>query len=239
VIAKTSIVFLSAWTADPTLTKAYVPHFFNCVPNSEQQAEAILADLIKRRGLSEWILISDPSYDNQKAVEGISSRETYGQNPPLNHFTCRSAQDLESIQKEILGLRAEAVVIFCEPLLAWRLIRMLRSQSAEMPVYGSPALLDKKALDEVEQDELQKVYVPGTSHKGFQGTGAEYVYDAIHLLAEAIVKSGFDRDQLMKAVLNTEHKGKTGTIEFDSLGNRKGTPGLVELDGKNFYGRKP
>ncbi len=35
---KSQVVFLSAWSGDPTLSQAFVPWFFNCVPNDNQQA---------------------------------------------------------------------------------------------------------------------------------------------------------------------------------------------------------
>ena len=38
VTAKSQIVFLSVWATDPTLSQAYVPGYFSCVPNDLQQA---------------------------------------------------------------------------------------------------------------------------------------------------------------------------------------------------------
>jgi hypothetical protein len=239
VIAKTSVVFISAWTADPTLAKAYVPHFFNCVSNSEQQAEAILADLLGNKGITEWVLVSSPGYDSQKAVEGITSRSSFRQNPPLDHFVCRSEADLERIAKGIDQLQARAAVIFCEPGLAWQLIRRIRSTSNEMPLYGRLALLDENVSGPSSDEQLKRVYVPINGRRGNPGARAAYAYDAVRLLADAIVRSGFDRGKLMAAVSETVHEGKTGRIEFDALGNRKGLPELIEPDSENFFMRKP
>lgn len=239
VIAKTSVVFLSAWTADPTLAKAYVPHFFNCVPNSEQQGETILEDLIDSRGLSEWVLISDQGYDSQKAVQGILSRESCKENPPLKHLSCQSSDDFESIGQNLSDLGAKAAIVFCEPSIAWELIRYIRSESIEIPLYGSLALLDRKALETVDQAYFRQVYLPGNGNLEFSGARAAYVYDAVRLLADAIVSSGFERGKLRSVVSETRHDGRTGRIEFDSLGNRRGLPELIELDGKKFFTRKP
>ena len=38
VTTKSRTVFLSVWSGDPTLSQAFVPWFFSCVPNNNQQA---------------------------------------------------------------------------------------------------------------------------------------------------------------------------------------------------------
>jgi branched-chain amino acid transport system substrate-binding protein len=41
------VVFVSAWTSDPTLSQAFVPWFFNCVPNDNQQAASLTKEEIQ------------------------------------------------------------------------------------------------------------------------------------------------------------------------------------------------
>ena len=45
VSAKSRVVFLSAWSGDPTLAQAFVPWFFNCVPNDLQQADVLIEEI--------------------------------------------------------------------------------------------------------------------------------------------------------------------------------------------------
>ena len=239
VIAKTSIVFVSAWTADPTLTKAYVPHFFNLVPNSEQQADAILKDLNGRREDSGWILVSDRSYDSKKAVEGITGRELYSKNPPLERLICESVEDGERAAQTILRLKARAVVIFCEPAIGWRIIRSIRAGTGDAFIYGNLALLDENDPESTNRPDLDRILVPAYGNRGFADPKAAYTYDAVHLLADAIVKCGFDRSKLRKTVSESNCEGETGKIEFDALGNRKGLPGLIELSSENFLIPRP
>jgi len=49
VIAKTRVVFLSAWASDPTLSQAYVPWYFSAVPNDIQQANALIEEIYTHR----------------------------------------------------------------------------------------------------------------------------------------------------------------------------------------------
>ena len=48
VTTKTRIVFLSAWASDPTLSQAFVPWYFSCVPNDMQQADVLIKTIYKK-----------------------------------------------------------------------------------------------------------------------------------------------------------------------------------------------
>ena len=45
VTAKTKVVFVSAWAGDPTLSQAFVPWYFSCVPNNIQQAKILIEEI--------------------------------------------------------------------------------------------------------------------------------------------------------------------------------------------------
>ena len=46
---KSIVVFISAWSSDPTLSQAFVPWFFNCVPNDRQQADAMTEEIFNKK----------------------------------------------------------------------------------------------------------------------------------------------------------------------------------------------
>ena len=62
---KARVVFLSAWSGDPTLSKAFVPWFFNCVPNDLQQSDSFIEEIYKKRKLKRIAIIIDNSYDSE------------------------------------------------------------------------------------------------------------------------------------------------------------------------------
>jgi branched-chain amino acid transport system substrate-binding protein len=74
VSAKTRIVFLSAWATDPTLSQAFVPLFFNCVPNDNQQADALIEELYNKRKIKIAALISGTDYDSKTASDNYIKR---------------------------------------------------------------------------------------------------------------------------------------------------------------------
>ncbi len=59
VSAKSRVVFLSAWSGDPTLSQAFVPWFFNCVPNDFQQADALFEEICNKRKITKIAVVSD------------------------------------------------------------------------------------------------------------------------------------------------------------------------------------
>lgn len=210
VIAKTNVVFLSAWSADPTLSKAYVPHFFNCVPNSEQQAEAILADLHEKRRMDQWALITSNGYDAEQASLSLLKHEMVKENQPIAHLFCQSSKDFELIAGEIEKKDLQAAVVICERKISMELIRHLRSQSPDLPIY----------IELMSHGDLE--------------SRAAYSYDAVQIIASAIERSGYNLSDLRAAVSDTEYSGKTGAIQFDDRGNRKGLPELIEIDTQIF-----
>ena len=256
VAAKTDVPFVSAWASDPTLSKAYVPQFFNCAPNSEQQARAIFDDLIAKHGSETWILVSDDDYDSRIATESLKKLDGFEKNRASEHFTCASPDDFKALARMIRDRRPTALVVFCEPELSLQLIRFLRSSAMLLPVYTSMTLLDEQTFSRLVSDGLEKVYFAGRGTwmtdrdsdfvSEFQGrfgrnpgAMAAFAYDAIQTLAQAIVKSDSDRKKLKQSLSATSYSGKTGAIEFDRFGNLKSTIPVEVVSSRNLYASKP
>jgi len=216
VIAKTNVVFLSAWAADPTLSKAYVPHFFNCVPNSEQRAESIVEHMESGGTLDRWILVSDKTYDSEQSKSVLLGQDRAKRKPPSAHVLCESPRDFDRVIEEVSGDGADAVVVLCEREVAVGLVDRLRSSGLELPVY-----LDLSGAEDREN------------------LLSSYAFDAVRVIAEAVERSGYEQSGLRDAMTRTDHQGKTGTIRFDERGNRQGIPSLIETSPEIFsFGKR-
>jgi len=256
VAAKTNVPFISAWAADPTLSKAYVPQFFNCVPNSEQQGRDILNDLFEKQGSDNWILVSDDDYDSRIAVKSLMDTEEFQKHPASEKFKWSSPDDFQDLVKGIREKNPKAAVLYCEPERSLELIRSLRSQGLLIPVYSGLNILHERTFSSLVSDRVEDLYFLGSGtwmtdrdsdfvqefHREFgryPGAMAAYAFDAIQILVEAIKKSGTDPEKLKQNLSKTSYMGKTGSIEFDRLGNRKSThlPGVVSA--KRLYASKP
>lgn len=261
VAAKIDIPFVSAWASDPTLSKAYVPQFFNCVPNSDQQATVLLNEINTIRSYDRWILVSDESYDSRIAKEGIKRNEEYAKNPPFKELELSKRDGIENASKDLCDMigtnEVEAVVMSCESATNLELIRSLRSAKLELPVYTGSDMLHEKTFSDVASKNLGEVYfvnvgIPesGTNirtdfdqefllaHGYYPGPMASCAYDAIHVVARAIEQSDLDAKKLKKSLSITSYSGKTGAIEFDQFGNRKKLPKITPINSGNLAASK-
>lgn len=256
VIAKTKIVFLSAWAADPTLAQAYVPWYFSAAPNSLQQAEVILNDLNVQKDGDPWIVVSENGYDSSVAYKNLRSQIDEDEVNSHSHLSIEKPEDFSAVYQNIHQNNIKALVIFGQTNLSWQLIEYLRSKNVSIPFYGNLSLLGEGVFDGLADKDFKKVFLisngnwinrePSSFSRDFQkifgrspGAMAAYAHDGILLLAAAIESSGFDRENLQSSLSETDMTGMTGKIQFDAHGNRKGLPDLIEINSKNLHPVRP
>ena len=95
---KARTVFLSAWSSDPTLSQAFVPWFFTCVPNDLQQADALIDEIYNKRKIRSIAVVAENGYDPQSALDSFMKKnKAAGKKSPVQfHYkntgdrSCRS-----------------------------------------------------------------------------------------------------------------------------------------------------
>jgi ABC-type branched-subunit amino acid transport system substrate-binding protein len=83
---KSTVVFVSAWPADPTLAQAFVPWFFNCIPNDIQQAELLAEDIITEKNSGRVVIISGKDYDSQLSLTAFLRAADPGKKQIRSYF---------------------------------------------------------------------------------------------------------------------------------------------------------
>ena len=251
VIAKTQILFVSAWAADPTLSQAFVPWYFSCVPNSDRQAEALVG-LIREKPFQRWALVGERDYDSRIAAEALQRKAGKIDAKNLTRIYFEGPKDMGRILEEIRKTKSQAILLLGNPPLSTQLIRHLRSNGQEQPVYGTLSLLGEKAFAKSTPNDLRAAYALSSGFwkvsdkpsffAGFRkkfgrnpGAMAVYAYDGARLLLQAIRESGPDREKLRQAMTEMRFEGLTGTIRFDDKGNRLGLPVIVPMDDEIFF----
>jgi branched-chain amino acid transport system substrate-binding protein len=247
VTAKSRVVFLSAWASDPTLSQAFVPWFFNCVPNDLQQADALIEEIYNRRKLTKTVVISDKSYDSQSALRNFLKNATKeGKPEPLELSYDSTGTDINDLTEKIRNHETGCIVMFVQPPASIKIIEQLNLKHMNLPVFGSLALLNENHLTGKDLKDYETVdFVSSVNlsdrigisfseeyKKTFgimPGAVAAYAFDGMNILIEAIRKAGTGSEMIQKAMAEIKYKGVTGTIQFDDKGNRKGTPGFVEI----------
>jgi branched-chain amino acid transport system substrate-binding protein len=244
VCTKSRIVFLSAWSGDPSLSKAFVPWFFNCVPNDNQQSDALLEEIYNKRKLRKVAVISDNTYDPLLASDSFIKRSLQtGKPEPLKLSFKSDTVDFKNIVDQIKSSGTEALILTGNIKNSARLTEKLKAVKITIPVFGSLALLDEDISTENEFRNVSFISfedVRGSEMPAFRkeyqktygiypGAVAEYAYDGMNMLIKAISSSGTDRERIQKALLNLKFEGVTGTIKFDGKGNRMGSPSSVQI----------
>ncbi len=234
---KSQVVFVSAWSGDPTLSQAFVPWFFNCVPNYRQQAESLTDEIFGKRRISNVCVVSESDYDSKLARDNFIRQVKLSANPEPAQY---SLDDFKGKIYELADLikkgGAGCLVFFCHSAAAEDLIGQMR----QIPLFGSLMLLNENELRLNRSGNFNDRFMvpsgtwPGTELETFRkefldkyriipGTAACYSYDATCALIEAIRTAGKnDREAIQKSLAAMKFKGVTGPVLFDDKGNRSG-----------------
>jgi branched-chain amino acid transport system substrate-binding protein len=236
------VPFVSVWSSDPTLSQAFVPWFFNCVPNDRQQADALIEEIYSKRKLTRIATIADHSYDSNMALKNyLQGIKQGGKNEPL-HFIFEDFQaEMDALADQLKKAKINAIVLFCQSSVAIKIIRLLRQRKMNLPVFGSLSILNEDALSDQELHELDNIlYVPSGTLSGSKGMTfrqeyqktygnlpgmvAAFACDGMSVLVEAIrLAGGPEREKIQQSLLKLHHQGVTGHIQFDDKGNRVGS----------------
>jgi branched-chain amino acid transport system substrate-binding protein len=242
VSAKSRVVFLSAWSGDPTLSQAFVPWFFNCVPNDLQQADALIEELYNKRRLTNITVVSDPGYDSQSLLRNFLKKvEMEGYPEPSQLSLDSTGKNINDLTEKILREDPGCVVLLLPPPASARIAEQLNLNHLNRPVFGTLTLLNEDLISGKDLKEYQNVNIVSSvnlsGEKGssfsseykrkygsLPGAVASYAYDGINILIEAVKETGTERENIQKAMAKIRYEGVTGTIQFDDKGNRKGIP---------------
>jgi branched-chain amino acid transport system substrate-binding protein len=247
VTTKARIVFLSCWASDPTLTQAYIPWYFTCVPTDLQQADAFIEEIYTIRKLTKIVAVSDNGYDSKLALDSFLKRtRSAGVEDPQIFTYDTTKQDFNILFDKIRSSEAKAVIVFGRPSATVNLIQQLRNRKLNLTVFGTLSVLCDDDISDQDMRFYENVISvaseskPGAKvllfRKEFQrtygrkpGPVASYAYDGINILIEAIRSAGSDREEIQKALTKIHYDGVTGPIKFDDKGRRTGSVGLIEF----------
>lgn len=238
--AKTRVIFMSAWAGDPTLSQAFVPWYFSCVPNSNQQAELIKQEVYEKRKFKNITIVSDSSYDSETGMKSLVNKITAVKKPKTIYLRNENPDNsLTKLAENLKSNNSDCIIVFASYLSSKKLISSLKKEKINIPVVCSLTSIDERELtgNDLENSEGVMFISSGylfnskgaTFRKDFQksfgylpGPAAAYAYDGMSILIEAIRKAAPDREKIQKQVMSAQHNGVTGTISFDERGNRKG-----------------
>lgn len=248
VATKAHIVFLSTWATDPTLSQAFIPWYFRCIPNDLQQAKVLINDIYNNKSLKKTIIVSDKSYDAFLSAKSfIKEVAMAGKSAPeLMVIEDASPNNTNKIISKIINSKAENVLVFGNSEVTREVLGQIGNKNLKINIYGTVALAEQTAGVEF-QKHLEGAKIVSSNHwfteegKSFQkkffetygyipNARAAYAYDGTNLIIDAIYKSGFDNEKVKDSLHNLNYKNRvTGLIEFDKMGNRIEKGSLMKI----------
>ncbi|HEX2395236.1 MAG TPA: ABC transporter substrate-binding protein, partial [Bacteroidales bacterium] len=237
--AKSIVPFISAWSSDPSLSQAFIPWFFNCVPNDEQQAQSVINEIFNKRGLRKVLVITDENYDSKQALKSFLKYLHIDKkgSPVVINFD-KYSKTPDELASEINSSDPDCIVLLTKPETSVQIIGLLTKYRFEKPVYGSLQIFNENKLSEKELYNLEKVVIipnAGWTESKFSafkknykncygknpGFVAAFAFDAMNTLIEAIRDAkSTDNEMIKKALSQIQYDGVTGTIRFGELGTR-------------------
>lgn len=238
VATKSHIAYLETRATESTLSQAFVPWFFRCVPSDDQQSRTLLEYMADHGGGPAVILYCD-NYDSQMAAKSftrISAR--LGVPGPelvmIHPDNPSSAEFADQLRKKNI----RHLVITFNDGTSREIAREARKKIPALKVYGThtfttgmdPELPDRKAYDGIIMISRSSLYQPSGEqfrsafkkrYGQLPGISSYYTYDGMNLIIEAIRKSGLDREAIKETIAGIRYvEGVTGSISFDEFGNR-------------------
>ncbi|MCD6544666.1 MAG: ABC transporter substrate-binding protein [Flavobacteriaceae bacterium] len=248
VIAKTHIVFLSAWATDPTLYQAFVPWFFSVVPNDLQQADALIEEIVHKRECTKIVTISDKRYDSKLALKSFLEKiKKKGKVEPMQLTYDNTNTSFRDLLDKINKNSSDCIVLFGQPPASLNFIQQLRQNGMDLLVFGNLALLSEDLSGNkdfakygnvtivsfgnwVSSENLSFANSYKEKYGKIPGAVSAYAFDGMNLIIEAVKQSGFDREKIQETMSKIRYKGVTGSIQFDEKGIRIGTAELIEIN---------
>jgi ABC-type branched-subunit amino acid transport system substrate-binding protein len=251
VIAKTRVVFVSAWASDPTLSQAYVPWFFNVVPNDIQQAKALIDEIYTKKNMAKIAVFSEENYDANLEAESFLKELKAANKPKPIHLTYKtSTQNFDHFIQIVKKENVKGIVLFGNAATSWRVIEQFREKQLSIPIFSTPKLLGSSDLDQKTLTEQRNIFISTSGNwlenkeLSFQNNYkkkygnmpsaiAAYAFDGMNILISAIQSSGYNREKLLAILPKTDQLGATGSIQFDKKGNRLQGTYLIDISSKN------
>jgi branched-chain amino acid transport system substrate-binding protein len=248
VATKTRIAFLSSWATDMTLSQAFVPWYFRCIPDDQQQVTSLIEEIYYNRKINSVAIISTDTYDSRHAAGTfVKVADSMNVTLPRQFINGPSGMDLSEILTVVEKHATEAIVLFGDPEFASEIIPLLKQRGMNQRIFGTLAVADGQKATSPDWNTLEGIVMASSGHwftdtgiafqqeflktYGYQpGAAAAYAYEGINVLIAVIRRAGPDRDRIIAALAEVNHKsGITGDIQFDEHGNRSGSAGLMTV----------
>jgi len=241
VTTKTHISVVSTRATEVTLTQAFSPWYFRCVPSDKQQARLLFEEVFINNGHKKVGIIKSENYEDQFAADEFIKYINAQGLPSANITTIQyQKNDFNADLKAFEEQKIEAIVIFRGRSNSVDMIDQIRRKGIKTAIYTdlsfTSSLWEWENLKFISPaswydnngDIFKKQYESRYSTE--PGLAAAYAFDGMNLVIKAISVAGLDRETIKVELARTIYSdGITGCIKFDENGNREEFPVIMEI----------
>lgn len=247
VSAKARVIFISAWSGDPTLAQAFVPWYFSCVPNDVQLADALTREICIKEKINKIAVVSDNDFESKLAFNSFLKKSKISGSPDPKQFLYDDTnQDFNVLTDHLIKADINGIIFFGNPASSLMIVKQIQQRKINIPVFGSLSVMGEREFEESEWKTFENAVLI-TSGQWFNSNGlnfstefqktwgykpgpvAAYAYDGMNLIIMAVKNAGASREQIQKYLKKVKYYGVTGTIQFDDRGNRIGEVELMRI----------
>jgi branched-chain amino acid transport system substrate-binding protein len=233
VTAKSHVPYIETYASDPTLSKAFVPWFFQIIPNDYQVSKTFIEDIYNKHNLSKVAIISDNTYDGNIASSTFKKTisEENVNNPTYFFLSDRDSELIDTISR-LRKDKFEAIVFLTNTANLYsemssflnktsaRIyhIRYIEKKKKSLPSYSYHTIL--AIADSAKYNRFKEQFLKSDNNNPY--IKSVYTYDAINLLIESVSAIGTDPISIGKTISEMEgYKGISGQINFNERGQLK------------------
>ncbi|HLF34327.1 MAG TPA: ABC transporter substrate-binding protein [Cyclobacteriaceae bacterium] len=246
VITKTRVATVSAWATEVTLTQAFVPWFYRCVPNDLQQA-MVLADSIYRNTKDVKVTVLYYSdYDSRNAMQTFNKliEEKGFRHPEQIEFNPDSIS-ADQVVRKIRRNKAEIVLIFGSSSMPRNYTGDIIGKLKDALIYSNSwGIYDPALIIRIRKGQYPVNFIApdiSSNEAGikfredfrndygyFPDAPATYAYDGMNILLQSLLISGPDRQKIRDCLATIHYiQGVSGEIRFDEHGNLRDLPRII------------
>ncbi len=249
VVTKAWVPLLAPVSADPTLTQIRIPWMFRLPPDDRRQAQTLVSDGIRARGLERVGLITTTDHDGRTFAGEMLALLGAELLSPVFHFQVSpSVADVAAIVARVRSFGPDGLIVRLPMVEVVALLDRLQRGGCDAPLLMPwvPGLQPADLRGRYRGDILYVLPFAESDHAGYAGfarayaerygrrppPSAAYAYDAVLVLARSLRRSGLSHPGLRDAIAGSSgYTGVTGPILWDNAGGNRGTPVLVTLLG--------
>jgi branched-chain amino acid transport system substrate-binding protein len=247
VSAKARVIFVSAWSGDPTLAQAFVPWYFSCIPNDLQLTDAFFEEVCTKEKINKIAIFSDKDYESKLALNSFLKKlKISGRPDPKQFFYDDANQDFNVLTDQLIKADVTGIILFGNPSSSYKIMKQIQQRKLNILVFGSLSVMGEREFEEAEWKTFENAVLI-SSGQWFNSNGinfslefqkkwgykpgpvAAYAFDGISLIIKAVKNAGTSREEIQKYLKKVNYNGATGTIRFDDRGNRMGKVELMRI----------